>query len=207
MPEVSPSFPASRAAATIVRVVVTRPLLVVVAGAPGVGKTALARMLGDALFLPVVHRDVVKEALARTRTAPLDREASEALGAEAFTVFDEIVRAHVEHGVGVVAEAAYQGSFLADTIADVAGRADVVVIECHAPDSVAVARYTERAQRGERHPSHTDPAVIAAMQADEWGFGRYGLPGLGCPHLAVDTTDGYEPAFANIVAFIESSYG
>ena len=41
-----------------------RPLLVLVAGAPASGKTTLARRLAAELGLPVLHRDLIRNAIA-----------------------------------------------------------------------------------------------------------------------------------------------
>ena len=42
-----------------------KPLLVVISGAPGSGKTALSRRLAPELKLPLISKDTIKEVLLR----------------------------------------------------------------------------------------------------------------------------------------------
>ena len=44
-----------------------RPLLVLVSGSPGSGKTTLARRLAGDLAMPLVGKDTIKEALGNAR--------------------------------------------------------------------------------------------------------------------------------------------
>ena len=53
-----------------------KPCLIVVTGMPGAGKTTFSRALGEALFLPVISRDQIKEGYVHTFVPPAQRAAA-----------------------------------------------------------------------------------------------------------------------------------
>ncbi|HEY6203123.1 MAG TPA: AAA family ATPase [Candidatus Limnocylindria bacterium] len=116
--------------------------LVIIGGAPATGKTTLARALGDALGLPVITKDDIKESLAEPFTTG-DREWSRQLGVAAYGV------------LFVVAERI------------LAALAPTAVILCRTPK--ARHRYAERAAVG-RHRVHIDDAVLATWNGDDAEF-------------------------------------
>ena len=63
-------------------------------------------------------------------------------------------------------------------------------------------RYRERATGGSRHPGHHDAAALPRL-IDGLARGAYEPPALDIPVVRVDTTDGYAPAFARIVALVQ----
>jgi predicted kinase len=67
-------------------------LLVIVSGAPGSGKTTLARRLGAALRLPLLLKDDLKEALYESLGAD-DREQSRQLGRASYDLLAPIAAA------------------------------------------------------------------------------------------------------------------
>lgn len=114
----------------------------IIGGAPATGKTTLARALGDALGLPVITKDDIKESLAEPFTTG-DREWSRQLGVAAYGV------------LFVVAERI------------LAALAPTAVILCRTPK--ARDRYAERAAVG-RHRVHIDDAVLATWNGDDAEF-------------------------------------
>jgi hypothetical protein len=52
-----------------------------------------------------------------------------------------------------------------------------------------------------REQYHLDLGVQAAREGRELPLGEYDPPRLNLPMLTVDTSDGYQPAFEEIVAF------
>lgn len=167
--------------------------LVIVAGAPGAGKTTLAHELGRALALPVITKDDVKEALAEP-FATGDREWSKQLGTAAYSVYFVIAERILSAGHGLLIESNFRRGISEEPLRRLAALAPTAVIVCRTPK--ARERYAERAARG-RHRVHIDGAVL-----DTWDGGDEVFQiDIGTPRLIVDTTDGYAPGLEDITAF------
>jgi len=171
--------------------------LVIVTGAPGAGKTTLARALGDLLALPVLAKDDVKEALAEPFPTG-DREWSQRLGMAAYSVLFVVAGRILDTGHGLVLESNFRSGISDAPLRDLAARAATVVIVCRTPK--ARDRYAERAVVG-RHRVHIDDAVLAQWNGDDAEF----QIDIGTPRLVVDTTDGYAPGLDDISTFARSA--
>jgi predicted kinase len=189
------------------------PPAVVVGGAPGSGKTTLARRLGGALALPVLTKDDFKESLYETLGAP-DQAASALLGRAAIHLLYGTSARLLEAGTGVVLESAfYRGLSEADLL-PLLRRARAVQVLCGGDPEAIVRRYVERAARGERHPGHFDSDRVPHLRELLAG-GAFEPLALGVPVLRVDTTTppprddpagpaytAYTPDFEAVLAFI-----
>jgi predicted kinase len=179
-------------------------LIVLVGGAPGSGKTTLARRLGPALALPVVAKDDFKESLLETLGAP-DRAASAALGRAAIRLLYTTGRRVLEAGGGVILESNFYPGLAEPDLAPLLRLAPAVQLLCGGDPETISRRYVERHARGERHPGHFD-AVQAPLVRRQLLEGTFRPLDLDAPALRVDTTGpaagGYDPSFDAILDFV-----
>ena len=174
-------------------------MLVLISGAPGSGKTTLARHLGDVLHLPVVSRDLIKTGMHVT-VGSEDPTEIHRFAAAAFDLFFDVVAKLLRGGSSVIAEAAFHAGLSEPDIGRLTEHADVLHLTTRPPHDLALERYRQRAERGERHPAHDDLGQVerlASMAA------VYTLDEPR-PMLIVDTSDGYEPGIDEIVRAIEA---
>jgi predicted kinase len=155
--------------------------IVLVTGAPGVGKSTLARPLAEDLRFPLLGKDHIKETLHDSLQAPADLESSRRLGAAAMRLLWALAAR--------CPEAVLEANFLPrhpdtrphlDSLA-----AKVVEVHCSCPPEEAARRYAERSAT--THPVHVvrelSPEVLA----------QYDRPlGYG-PVITVDTTRPTDP--------------
>ncbi len=139
------------------------PLLVVVTGAPGAGKTTVARALAAELRLPLLAKDDVKEALFDALGTG-DREWSRRLGRATYDVLFLVARRLLEAGASCVLESNFSNPEPLRALPP----ARVVQILCVAPPDLVLERYTARA----RHPGHLDADIVEELRerlaAGEW---------------------------------------
>jgi predicted kinase len=155
------------------------PLLVVVTGPPGAGKTAIARAVAGRLGLPLIAKDAFKELLWE-RLGADDLEGSRRLGLASFDLVFLLVAELLSTGASVVAE----GNFSSPGPFRALPAARVLQLHVSADAEALLARYRSRA---DRHPAHPDveyePEIAARMWRDDW------KPlDIGGELLEVDTT-------------------
>jgi predicted kinase len=121
--------------------------LIVVSGAPGTGKSTIARELGTALRWPVLSLDPVKEALADVLGLG-DEDWSNRVGDAAAEVVFRLAGEFPD----AVAEGWWRGARRDRAVAEFAGAAEVF---CRCDPALAATRVAVRLGAG-RHPIHRD---------------------------------------------------
>lgn len=180
-----------------------RPLLVIVNGLPGTGKTTLSRDLAGRLGFPLIGKDDLKESLFDSLGAA-DRAWSVRLGAATYALLYLIAEKLMQAGVSFVLESAFDTARDSAVLGDLVRRYgyDAVEVHCAAPRDVLLERFSRRAASAARHPGHAEFENLAAFRDDL--ASRSDLPlGIG-PVITADTTDFNAVDFAALTAAVRA---
>jgi predicted kinase len=176
----------------------SKPTLVVVSGPSGSGKTTLAHRLAAALGCPAICRDEIKEGMVHTTPGFVPAKGDE-LTARTLPVFFAVLELLLRAGVTTVAEAAFQDKVWRPRLEPLKDLAQIRIVHCTVDAAVAFERSSNRRRDTPSRRAHADPRDPAEHAAIHRAFDP---PSMDAPDLAVDTTDGYRPALAEIVAFV-----
>jgi predicted kinase len=180
------------------------PRLVIIGGAPGTGKTTLARIVAHGVGLPLIARDDLKERhddSFRSRPAGGLEIDSSALGGASYAMLFAVAEKLVEAGVGVVIESNFRRGIAEPELRPIVAAASAVLLHCELPDEAIVARFIGRAGTAGRHRVHPDLERLPSLVKD-LEDGRFEPLDLPVPILRVDTTDGYRPTIEAIIRFV-----
>jgi predicted kinase len=166
----------------------SRPLLVIITGHPGSGKTALARRLSEQYRLPYISKDALKERIFGGLGFS-DKAWSLKVSGVSHRIMDDLVEQALRLSTSVIVESNFKAnvdSARFSTIAEQYG-ADCVQILCTAPGDVLLARWNDRIQHGERHAGHVEAVSLAQIKQDlAKPYQPLNLPGQ---LFVVDTSD------------------
>ena len=117
--------------------------------------------------------------------------------------FFGVVRFLVDAGASVVAESAFQHRLWEQGLSPLLARARVRVVHCRVAAAVARKRIAARLEEvPARRAVHGDYSLSEPFESWKPKFERFDPVALPVPSIEVDTTDGYEPGVAEIVAFV-----
>ena len=186
----------------------TKPLLIVVSGKPGSGKSTMAQRLGgrSQLWLPIVSHDAIRSALRGVGKPPEARghvPVQQSVG-----LFYATLRHYLEAGASTIAEFSWRRGISEKDLGEVARLARAVNVHCQVTTELAHRRFLEREQA--LHPGvppEQGPAanIVQQMAEGDFPWDVFDPLDLDMPRIVVDTTDGYLPGIDEVARFCWSA--
>lgn len=172
------------------------PLLIVIQGAPGVGKTTILEGLRQKLDLPMLGKDEVKEFLFDTLPQK-DRDFSRLQGGTSFEMLYAFARIFLRSGRSVVIEGAFMTEFARPALLAMLKETGARYLEvfCFVDETVRQSRFDARVKNGKRHPAHLDGETGAEQPRPSSPYGTIGLGDV----ITVDTSTPMEEQFGVIL--------
>ncbi len=166
-----------------------KPILVIVSGPPGVGKTTLAKKLSAKYKLPLIYKDGFKEILF-DKLEVKNSKWSQKLGEVSYDFIHHATEQLLKSGVSHIIEAPFDPSYENEKFTALLKKYDFtpIQIQLKTDRKMIYQRMKERGNNGERHPGHEFDYNITETKIDTLKENYEPLAIIGGIHY-VNTTD------------------
>lgn len=177
-----------------------QPLVVYVSGSPGSGKTTLAKLLSERLYVPHVSSDLIHGGIAYSHNT-LSREMT------LHEVFVPLLITLCHQGVSFVVDQVLQRGISEHDIIDKI-KPYATVVNVHTQTADPIGRYVARIKSSSvPHIQRRQKDLLDRAVYHESNLANTNDPlDLGVASIVVNTDHDYAPDIENIVQFIEESY-
>lgn len=189
------------------------PVLVLITGAPGAGKSTLAATLSARLGLPLVKRDDLKAGIAasvgRARVAGCRPEPDRhqmlprgPISQRTFEAVPTIVETYLTYGISCMLEHSWLPG-TSHVLLPCLAKSRPIAIHCRADEQVLLGRISVRAHNWPAGVFNADAQLLEEIRSKRTTVTARSAPlDLPVPCLIVDTTDGYRPAVEDVCRFV-----
>jgi predicted kinase len=184
------------------------PVLVIVSGPPGAGKTTVAGRIADEFGLPHLDRDDFKDSLFDS-LGWSDRAWSKRVGAASWELLMAMTEKLIAASVPVVIDTNFEPEWAKEWLEPFQGRHPHVPVEihCHAEASELARRFRERWEQGDRHQGHTDFLADEGAYLDELSHRDFTPVRVGERLVEVDTAQPKQIDWEGIFSTVRTALG
>jgi adenylate kinase family enzyme len=174
-----------------------KPLLILISGAPGSGKTTLASKLAEYLQIIHIPRDLVLRSMEMTEGRGIDR------GGVGIETYFSTVKNMLANNMSLVTDGTLRKN-LSESDMQEHFISNAMVINVHTRAKNEHDRFVQREKQRE---GWSDEWVDSHITTLDEVYDRAVDPlDLGVPLIEVDATDGYDPPLAEIARQIRTIY-
>ncbi len=143
----------------------TNPLLIVVSGLPGTGKTTLARRISRSFDIPLISKDNIKERLF-DELGTKDLAWSRKLGKASINILFHLIMVQLSARKSVIAESNFKQGISCQSLKEIINKhpCDVIQLHCITDSKILFKRFLMRTDTKERHQGHSDQLTEQEMK-------------------------------------------
>ena len=183
----------------------TPTTVILITGHPATGKTTLAHYLAQALGLPLLYRDGLKEKLADT-LGWSDDEWSLKLGSATWELLYHLVETLLRAQVAHIVESNFTPQYATPRWQTLMAQypLQIIQIRCEADPVITAQRHQARKERGERHPIHRHDNNVDAYATYLQQQGPVGWIEVESTRVVLDTSEKAVADYADVVTQLRS---